>query len=112
MKFPRYLVGSRGKIYNALKHFHTYGVTNNVHRAPRPCKTLTREDHVVVKAFKADSFKSSKQLKVELESLYGINISSRTIRQRLNEAALHGCITQRRSFVSKKKKKSKLDFKC
>ena len=45
---------SSGKIYNALKHFDIYGVTNNVPRAPRPRKTSTREDHIIAKASKAD----------------------------------------------------------
>ena len=76
----------------------------------RPRKTSTREDHIVVNTSKVEPFKSSKQLKVELESSYGINRSSRTIRRRLNEAALRGCITQRQSFISKKNLKSSLNF--
>lgn len=93
---------SRGKIYNALKHFHAFRTSNNVPRAPKSRKTTAREDQIVVRASKTHPFKSSKQLKVELESSYGIDISSRTVRRRLNEASLRGCIAQRKPFVSKK----------
>ena len=37
-----------------------------------------------------------------MESSYGINISSVSIRRRLNEASLRGCITQLKTIISKK----------
>ena len=110
IKISELLGCSRGKVYNAINHLNTFGTTKNVPRAPKQRKTNKREDNIIKRISQADPFKSSRQIQVEVQSSYGIEVSSKTIRRRLNEVSLRGCIAQRKPFVSKKNIKSRIDF--
>lgn len=101
---------SRKMVYNAVKHFESFGVTQNVKRAPRARKTTSREDQIIYRISTKDPFKSSSAIKTELSSEYGVEVSSRTIRRRLNEKNLRGCIAQRKPLVSKKNLKARMQF--
>ena len=102
VEISKLLKCSRYKIYNALEHIKQHGTTKNVKQHPISRKTTPRKDSLIYKAAVKDPFTSSSKIKNEISSDFGINISSRTIRRRLNEKNLRGCIAQRKPLVSKK----------
>lgn len=95
---------------DGLQRYKSYGVTENVKQAPRAWKTTPKEDQIIHRTSAKDPFKSSSAIKNELSSEYGIIVSSWTIRRRLNEKKLRGCIAQRKLLVSKKNLRARLDF--
>lgn len=101
---------SRKMVYNALRHIQQYKTFKNVTQAPRPRKTSRKEDSLIYRASIEDPFKSSTVIQREISEKYGINVSSRTIRRRLNEKNLRGCISQHKPHVSKKNIQARLCF--
>lgn len=101
---------SRKMVYNALRHIQKYKTSQNVRQAPRPRKTSRKEDSLIYRASAEDPFKSSAVIQREISGKYGINVSSRTIRRRLNEKNLRGCISQHKPHVSKKNIQARLSF--
>ena len=106
MEISKMLECSRWKIYNTFEHIWQRGTTKNVKQQR---KTKTREDSLVYKVAANNAFTSSSKVKNEIVSDLSIDISSRTIKTRLNEKNLCGCIAQRKPLVSKKKKISNPD---
>lgn len=101
---------SRKMVYNAIKHIRTFGSFKNVGQCPRPRKTTRKEDSLIYRASVADPFKSSTAIQKDISTKFGINISSRTVRRRLNEKNLRGCIVQHKPLVSKKNLRSRILF--
>lgn len=99
---------SRKMEYNALKHMEAFVTTKKHPRAPRSRKTTDREDSLIVRSAKEALFKSSNQIKHDMELNHGICVSSKTIRRHLNEKKLRGSISQKKPFVSDKKIKRRL----
>lgn len=101
---------SRKMVYNALSHIQAYGTHKNVPQCSKPRKTTRKEDSLIYRASVADPFKTSTEIQREVSKKYGIDVSSRTIRRRLNEKNLRGCIVQHKPHVSKKNLKSRISF--
>lgn len=101
---------SRKMVYNALNHIQKYRSTKNVQQCPRAKKTTPKEDSLIYRASVKNPFKSSSVIKRDVFSEFGIDVSSRTIRRRLNEKNLRGCITQSKPLVSKKNLRARIAF--
>ena len=87
------LVGrSENMITNALKH------KKNIETRGRPKKTTKETDRYIARSAKRDPFISSVKILKEIDS----NISSRTVRRRLQENNLHGRSARKVPLLSKK----------
>ena len=85
------------KIYNAIKSCveNPDILIKGKSRKPRPRKTNLRTDAATVRMGKIDAFKSSRQILSDINRSFGLEISSRLARSRLNEANLFGCISRK-----------------
>ena len=59
---------------------------------------------------KADRFKSAPEIKAEMQAEHGVCISSSTTRRRLREAGLKGCRSRQKPRLTKRHKKTCLEF--
>lgn len=101
---------SRKMVCNALRHIQRYGSCKNVKMAPRARKTTHKEDSLIYRASVASPFKTSNMIQRDVSREFGINVSARTIRRRLNEKNLRGCIAQHKPLVSKKNLQARIAF--
>ena len=100
IEISKLLKCSRSKIYNALQHINQHGTTKMWNNVLDPEKLHWGR---ICKAADKDHLISSSKIKYGILLDFGINIPLRTIRRRLNEKNLRGCIAQRIPLVSKKK---------
>lgn len=110
MEISELLKCSRKLIYNAIRHIEKFGTTSNVPRAPKKRKTTIEEDTFIFKTSTADPFLSSTEIKHKLRSEHGTTVCSKTVRNRLNEKNLRGCISQKKPLVTAKNLKARLQF--
>lgn len=101
---------SRGLVRNAIKQYEQSGTTKNKIKKGRNRITTRKVDRIIVRMSKNDPFLTSSQIKKKLYENYNINVSSKTIRRRLNEAGLRGCIAKKKPLVSQKNIKERLKF--
>ena len=96
---------SRKKVYNAIKSCveNPDVLIKGKSRKPRPRKTDVRTDGVIVRMVKKDPFKSSRQIASDINESLNLELSSRLVRRRLNEANLFGRISRKKPLLSKKK---------
>ena len=76
----------------------------------RKRKTTSKEDIIIVRKSKADRFKSAPEIKAEMQAEHGVCISSSTTRRRLREAGLKGCRSRQKPRLTKRHKKTRLEF--
>lgn len=100
---------SRGKVRNAINHFKTHQTFSNLRRK-KARKTTQRDDTELVRMSKRDPFLTSTQIRAKMQEEHGVNISARTVRRRLNENELRGCIAKCKPLVSKKNLRKRLNF--
>ena len=62
-----------------------FNSVSNLRKCGRPRKTTTRENRLICREVKSNSATSSRQIKESLS----LDVSSRTIRRRLNEEGIH-----------------------
>lgn len=105
-EIARRLNCSRHMVSNAIQYITTYNTTEKVGRKLRPRKTTFREDNMIFRMVKANPFASSAEIKQQL----GIGIAASTIRRRLNEYGLKGCIPCKKPLVSKRNRVKRLSF--
>lgn len=94
---------SKKMVFGAI---HLYKKTRNFEtpaRKPRPRKTTPADDRHICRTSKSNPFMSSHDIKAEVAEQLNVEVSARTIRRRLQEAGLRGCIAQKKPHVSKKK---------
>lgn len=101
---------SKKKVFNAILHFKNNGTTQELQRKLRPRKTSILDDRLIVRLSKKDPFASSKQIATTLRETLQLNISSRTIRRRLQEAGLNGRMARKTPKVSTKNLKKRLEL--
>lgn len=98
---------SRGKVNNSIHYYKKNSTFNDLPRK-KPRKTTKAEDRRLVRISKSDPFLTSTEIRAEMETHYGVQISAQTVRRCLN---LNGRIARRKSNVSKKKNiKKRLQF--
>lgn len=110
-KIADHLNCSKNMVYNAVKHFKTHNMTENVPRQKRPRKTTPQDDRRMVTLAKKDPFIGSVKIKGEVfgpESNTGV--SARTVRRRLVEAKLVGRVARKVPLLKKEHKQARLAF--
>lgn len=103
---------SRKMVYNAigLVRANRDMTTENKIRKPPPRKTSLRIDRAIARKCKCDPFKSSRDIMAEVNEEFGVDVSSRLIRRRLNDAGLFGRVSRKKPLLSKKNIKARLTF--
>lgn len=97
-------------VHNAILHYGSNGSAENKERKCRPKKTTPAEDRLICRTSKANPFLSSKQIYGEISPQLTNGISTRTIRRRLLEGGLRGCIARKKPHVSKNNLKRRIQF--
>lgn len=109
-QISRQLGCSRKLVQNCIKHFEKYNTTDNKIRKPPPRKTTINMDRQIVRMSERDPFLTSNKIKAKIEEQYNVVVSSPTIRRRLQEAGLRGCIAKKKPLVSKRNRLKRLRF--
>lgn len=94
---------SRKKVYNAIKSCLENPDVLIKGKSRKHRKTNLRTDAAMVRMAKIDSFKSSRQIASDVNESFGLEISSRIVSRRLNEANLFGRISRKNHCCQKKK---------
>ena len=79
-------------------------------RSGRPRKSNEKMDRVIWRMSKKDHFKSANLIKSCLLKHYGLSLSSRTVRHRLNEGGLFGRSAQKKPFISLHNRHRRLEW--
>src|SRR5436190_17405654 len=98
---------SRCMVRNAIRHFERYKSIEPKTRKNPPRKTSRKEDRIIARISKSDPFLTSRQIKHKMSSEYDVNISARTVRRRLADFSLRGCIAVKKPLVSTKNRKKR-----
>ena len=85
------------RVYKRWKEEHTVPVQQ---RSGRPRKTDERMDQVIWRLNKKDRFETATFIRSFLLKHYGLSLSSRTIRRRLNEEKLFGRSAWKKPFIN------------
>ena len=85
------------KVYKRWKEERSVEVQK---RSGRPRKSNEKMDRVIWRMSKKDRFKSANLIRPCLLKHYGLSLSSRTVRRRLNEGGLFGRSAQKKPFIS------------
>lgn len=101
---------SRKMVVNAINLVKKQGTLDNKLRKKRQKKTTPSEDRKIHRMSTADPFATSSEISTEFNSSCDANISARTVRRRLNEFGLRGCIAQRKPLITKRNQVRRLDF--
>lgn len=101
---------SRKMVRNAINYQEKYKTCEAVQRKKRPKKTTGMEDRIITNYARKNPFIRSSEIKKNLSEEHGVTVSTKTIRRRLNENRLIGCIAQHKPLVSNKNIKARLNF--
>ena len=103
---------SRKMVYNVIisKKTNSFDATENKKQKPRVKKTTPAVDRYIVRKSTKNPFMSSRDIANEINSQFGINLSDRLIRRRLNDAQLFGRASRKKPLLSKKNIAKRLLF--
>lgn len=101
---------SKKMVFGAIQLFKRTGSFENRKRMPMPRKTSPYDDRIICRTSKANPFLTSTKINELVAPQITQNISARTVRRRLQEAGLHGCIARKKPHVSTKNIKKRLQF--
>lgn len=79
-------------------------------RSGRPRKTTIRDDRLVIRESLKNRRLTSSDLRASLEIHYNVSVTSRTIRNRLREAGLKGCVAVKKPLLRAEHRKRRLIF--
>ena len=77
-------------------------------RTGRPKVTTPRESRLLIRLSLRDRKATSKMVKREFMDITGKSLSTRTVRRRLNEGGLRGCVAVKKTMLTKKQKQKRL----
>lgn len=101
---------SKKMVFTAIKTYNSTASLDNLPRKKRSRKTTLMEDRLICRSSKADPFMSSKQINEAVSNTLRNKLSDRTIRRRLGEVGLRGCIAQKKPHVSLTNKARRIKF--
>ena len=104
----RMLIPQNSVHYTIAKYKSTKCIGNLMGRGRRR-KTSTHTDRFLQRKGKTNRRKSAASVKAELENELKFIISESTVRRRLHEVGLYGCVTRKKPYVNKinRRKRSK-----
>lgn len=101
---------SKTFVVQAVQHFRSKKTTENVPRRAKKRKTTDRIDRKIVNISKTDPRKSSKDIHNEITDQFGVQISRRTVQNRLIEAGLYGRVSRKKPLVTPRQRKNRIAF--
>lgn len=104
------LAVSKSMVYNAIRVYTSTGSIQNPPRSNPPRKTTQQDDRAMARISKKMPFSTASDVLRELEPDLQQSISVRTVRRRLNEFGLRGCIARRKPLVSTTNLMKRLKF--
>lgn len=97
-------------VFAALKLYRESGSCENLIRKPRVRKTTAMEDRVIVNFCKKKQFLTSTEVLNHVQPQIHKQITSCTVRRRLLESGLRGCVALRKPLVSKTNLQKRFNF--
>lgn len=101
-EISRILICSRKMVVNAINHYDQYKTNANKIRALPPRKTSKRHDSQIRILSHKNPFWTSTEIQEEMKNSNDVEISTSTIRRRLRESGLRGCVALKKPLVSKR----------
>lgn len=100
----------KSTVHNILQKFKKTGTVRNLAGRGRKRKTTQRTDHQIkqlaIKNRKISAAKIAAEVKMATET----EICPQTVRNRLNQTGLHGCVPRKKPLISKRNKTKRLNF--
>lgn len=97
-------------ISRIIKQFNTFGNVVSLKRGGRHRKTTKAQDRWIKQTSEQDPFMSSLKIQHKLAEETGVSVCSRTVRNRLLEAGLHGRRPAKKPLLSKKNRRDRIRF--
>ena len=91
------------------KNKKTKCIGNILGRGPKH-KTSANVDRIIQRKNKADRRKAAPSVKVELRSEHGITVSEQTVRRRLHEVGVFGCVARKEPYVTMVNRSKRITF--
>lgn len=101
---------TQSAVSKILKKYRTMGNVINKAKSGRPRKTTLNVDKCIKRISLKDPRKTSRQITEEIREQFNIEITSRTIRNRLIDCGLHGRVAIRKPLLSKKNRIARKAF--
>lgn len=101
---------SLGSVHTAIVRYRETGQNNNRKGSGRPRKTTQRIDNKIYSISKSDRFKSSSQIRAEINEEICSPISRQTVSRRLREKGMFGRIAVRKPLLRPINKQKRLKF--
>lgn len=100
----------KSTVWAIIRQYQRTGSVEPKPKPGRPRKMNNRSVRLLKRICSNQPFLSSSQLKVKLETVKGVNVSSRTIRRRLVEEQLIARRPAKKPLLSKKNRLARLEF--
>lgn len=104
------LIITKSAVTKIIQKYDSRGDVRNAPKSGRPRKTTSRMDQTILRISKLDPRKSSGQIKNEISEQFGIEVTSRTVRNRLRDGGLYGRVAVKKPLLSKKNRKARMEF--
>ena len=101
---------SKSVVGRIVKSYNDTGKIVSSSKTGRPRKTSTREDRLMQRMSLKDRFKSCTEIKRDMNSSSGVNVSRQTVSRRLQEIGLFNRTPEKKPLVSSKNKKKRYQF--
>ena len=101
---------NKNTVSNIVKKHKSTGSVKDLPGRSRKKSTTQRQDSRLIRRSLNDRRLTSSDLKKVWQEECGINVTSRTVRSRLNEAGLKGCVAVKKPLLSKKNRKARFDW--
>ena len=95
-------------VQEIIKKARETGSVNDRPRCGRPASTTPRQDRLLSHLSLSDRRATSKILKRELVDATGVDVTTRTVRRRLQKAGLRGCVAARKPLQTPRHKSRRL----
>ena len=99
-------------VQEIIKKARETGSVNDRPRCGRPASTTPRQDRLLSHLSLSDRRATSKILKRELVDATGVDVTTRTVRRRLQKAGLRGCVAARKPLQTPRHKSRRLAWTC
>lgn len=109
-KIAKQLKCSLCGVQTTLKRKEETNLLENRPKSGRKRVSNVRQDRFLIRNSIKDRFKTSKDLRNELQEHCGVDLSARTVRRRLQAAGLHGRKSRKKPLLSKTQIKKRLIF--
>ena len=95
------------RVYERWREEHTVAVQQ---RSGRPRKTDEKTDRVTWRLSKKNRFKTATFIRPFLLKQYGLSVSSKTVRRRLNEGKLFGRSALKKPFINLRNRRLRVEW--